>query len=213
MGMATLQASSELMVALVILSIVCQVQHSEPSTMLICVENASPPSLSALDYFRDESDGAEELMSVVGARLEIRGDEVSYHPARTWILVLKDYRSLLLCEGDSVLFNYPCSIGDEKRGKETPSGWYRVISKIENPVMVWESGTVIPSNDWRNSFGSRWIGLGVWATGKVTDYGIHGTNSPEAIGREISMGCVRMYNWDAEAVFAAIDIGTLVVIK
>jgi lipoprotein-anchoring transpeptidase ErfK/SrfK len=88
-----------------------------------------------------------------------------------------------------------------------------VVNKIEDPVMVWESGDVVPAGDWRNSFGTRWLGLGDWSSERITDYGIHGTNSPEAIGREISLGCVRMYNWDAQAVYEQLDVGALVVIK
>lgn len=187
-------------------------EQPESSIMLICVESSTPPILTPWDYFPDHSNEIEKLMTVVEEKIEIKGDELVYHPANKWVLILKNFRSLLLCEGDSVLFNYPCSIGDQEAGKETPSGWYRVISKIENPVMVWKSGVVISAGDWRNSFGTRWLGLGDWATGKVTDYGIHGTNSPEAIGKEISLGCIRMYNWDAEALFEQVNIGTLVVI-
>ena len=188
-------------------------EQSQTSVMLICAETSAPPVLSAWDYFSGESSKVDELSSIVDERIEIREDEVVHHPAQKWILILKEYRSLLLCEADSVLFNYPCSVGDEQRGKQTPAGWYRIINKIEDPVMVWESGDVVPAGDWRNSFGNRWMGLGDWSTGRVTDYGIHGTNSPEAIGREISLGCVRMYNWDAQTVFEQLDVGALVVIK
>lgn len=190
-----------------------ELKQPTSSMMLMCVETSTPPILSPWDYLQSSSDDLERLMAIVEEKLEIKGDEVVYYPPKKWILILKDFRSLLLCQGDSVLFNYPCSVGDKKHGKETPSGWYRVISKIVDPVMVWKSGVVISSDDWRNSFGTRWIGLGDWATDRITDYGIHGTNSPEVIGREISMGCIRMYNWDVEALFERIDIGTLVVIE
>ncbi len=188
-------------------------EQRQPSIMIMSVEISEPPVLVPWDYFPEHSDEVVKLISVVAERIEIEGEEIVYHPPRKWILILKEFRSLLFCEGDSISFSYPCSVGDEKRGKETPSGWFRVINKIENPVMVWESGVVIPSGDWRNSFGTKWMGLGDWATDRVTDYGIHGTNSPEAIGKEISLGCVRMYNWDADALFEQIDTGTLVVIR
>lgn len=198
---------------LLFLLLLSGLEQSPSSMMLICAETSTPPTLTAWDYFPEPSDEMEELMAVVEEKIEIKGDEVIYHSPSKWILILKNFRSLLLCEGDSILFNYPCSVGDEEKGKKTPSGWYRVTSKTENPVMVWKSGVVIPSGDWRNSFGTRWMGLGDWKTGGVTDYGIHGTNSPEAIGREISLGCVRMYNWDAEILFEQVDIGTPVVIR
>ncbi len=198
---------------LLFLSLLGGLEQPQSTMMLICVETSTPPRLTPWDYFLKESNDMEELMPFVEEKMEIRGDEVVYTPPRKWILIIKDFRSLLLCEGDFILFNYPCSVGDEERGKGTPRGLYQVTSKTENPVMVWKSGVVIPSGDWRNSFGTRWMGLGDLKTGRLTDYGIHGTNSPEAIGKEISLGCVRMYNWDAEILFDQIDIGTPVCIR
>jgi lipoprotein-anchoring transpeptidase ErfK/SrfK len=39
-------------------------------------------------------------------------------------------------------------------------------------------------------FGARWLGLNA----PNGDYGIHGTNNPSSIGKNISNGCIRMYN-------------------
>ena len=33
-------------------------------------------------------------------------------------------------------------------------------------------------------------------------YGIHGTIEPESVGRNVSMGCIRMYNEDVEQLFS-----------
>ncbi len=181
--------------------------------MLMSVEGELAPPMTAWDYFPDSCAYLDRLVDLVGERIEIVGEEIVHHPPRRWVLIVKKLRSLFFCQGDSIIYGYSCSVGDEKRGKATPAGWFRVINKIENPVMVWESGEVIPSGDWRNSFGYKWMGLGDWFTGRVTDYGIHGTNSPEAIGREISLGCVRMYNRDADALFESVETGTLVVVR
>jgi lipoprotein-anchoring transpeptidase ErfK/SrfK len=40
--------------------------------------------------------------------------------------------------------------------------------------------------------GNTWIDLG-------DSYGIHGTPEPQNIGKTQSHGCVRLTNWDAEA--------------
>ena len=55
-------------------------------------------------------------------------------------------------------------------------------------------------------FGTRWLGLNVpWG-----DYGIHGTNKPELIGKNVSSGCIRMRNEDVEALYDLIPNGTIV---
>jgi lipoprotein-anchoring transpeptidase ErfK/SrfK len=62
---------------------------------------------------------------------------------------------------------------------------------------------VIAAGDPRNPLGDFWIGLaGIdgHAVGKVS-YGIHGTIEPDSIGKEASMGCIRMRNEDVAIVF------------
>ena len=58
-------------------------------------------------------------------------------------------------------------------------------------------------------FGTCFLGLNVpWG-----DYGIHGTNRPESIGTNASHGCIRMRVADAEALYARVPNGTVVVIE
>jgi lipoprotein-anchoring transpeptidase ErfK/SrfK len=59
------------------------------------------------------------------------------------------------------------------------------------------------ANDPDNPIGDRWIGLeGVSeAIRDLTGYGIHGTIEPESIGRQESMGCIRLRNDDVELLY------------
>lgn len=86
---------------------------------------------------------------------------------------------------------YPVAVG--KPETPTPTGVYKVITKIVNPGGV---------------LGTRWMGLDI----PDGPYGIHGTNDPSSIGREISNGCIRMYNEDVEVLFGTVKIGTVVTI-
>ena len=43
-------------------------------------------------------------------------------------------------------------------------------------------------------------------------YGIHGTIDPNAIGQQITAGCVRMTNADVEELFSIVPTGTDVTI-
>lgn len=58
-------------------------------------------------------------------------------------------------------------------------------------------------------FGTCFLGLDVpWG-----NYGIHGTNKPESIGSDASHGCIRMQVEEAEALYALVPNGTVVVIE
>jgi lipoprotein-anchoring transpeptidase ErfK/SrfK len=101
----------------------------------------------------------------------------------------------------------------------TPTGSWLVEThkKIKNPTYFSPRGEgVIDADDPRNPLGERWIGLtGIdgQAIGKQS-YGIHGTIEPDSIGKQASMGCIRLRNEDAELLFDLLTEGkSLVVVK
>ena len=59
---------------------------------------------------------------------------------------------------------------------------------------------VIPPGP-NNPVGGVWIDLG------KNGYGIHGSPDPQLIGKTASHGCVRLTNWDAKALAAAVSAG------
>lgn len=88
----------------------------------------------------------------------------------------------------------------------TPEGLFRVKprSKAVNPAWVNpRTGEAFDADDPQNPIGEHWIGLeGVDDSLRdVIGYGIHGTIEPESIGRETSMGCVRLLDDDIELLF------------
>lgn len=88
---------------------------------------------------------------------------------------------------------YPLGLG--KPSTPTPQGDWGVADKDPDP--------------WWEVLGSRWMGLDIpWGT-----YGIHGTNMDWSIGGYVSNGCIRMHNWDVEAIYPLVVIGTPVVIS
>ncbi|MNW66472.1 putative L,D-transpeptidase YkuD [compost metagenome] len=46
-----------------------------------------------------------------------------------------------------------------------------------------------------------------------TNYAIHGTNEPDSIGKDESLGCIRMKREDVEELFAMVPMGTKVQIS
>jgi lipoprotein-anchoring transpeptidase ErfK/SrfK len=115
-------------------------------------------------------------------------------------------RTLTVFNGDHSLANYPVGVG--KPGYPTPLGNYQVIRKIKNPA--WENpylpkGKMVVPPGKLSPLGTRWIGF---KEDKQGEYGIHGTDRPQSVGKFSSHGCVRMRIPDAEKVFDQVQIGT-----
>ncbi|MSR29404.1 MAG: LysM peptidoglycan-binding domain-containing protein [Phycisphaerales bacterium] len=88
----------------------------------------------------------------------------------------------------------------------TPTGAFMVRpkSKLVNPE--WRNprtGEHFMPDDPKNPIGERWIGLmGVEAANQgFKGYGIHGTIEPDSIGKQASMGCLRLRDSDVATVY------------
>lgn len=98
---------------------------------------------------------------------------------------------------------FPVGLGELN---STPTGAFMVRpkSKLINPQ--WnnpKTGEHFAADNPLNPIGERWIGLiGVEAHNQgFKGYGIHGTVDPASIGKQASMGCVRMSDADVELVY------------
>lgn len=92
----------------------------------------------------------------------------------------------------------------------TPTGDWVVKECLPNPTYYPPASAtdrrIIGPDDPRNPLGEYWIGLeGVSgdAVGQV-GFGIHGTIEPDSVGRNASMGCVRMLEDDIAFVYSAL---------
>ena len=103
--------------------------------------------------------------------------------------------------GDVFVKQYRVGLGQDG---STPSGKWEVAVKLVNPTYYPpRGGDILTADDPRNPLGERWIGLtgvGGEALGQAR-YGIHGTIEPDSIGKEASLGCIRMYNEDVEFLY------------
>ena len=99
---------------------------------------------------------------------------------------------LIVSKNNEVIKRFSIASGTEE--SPTPIGLFKVEEK---------------SKSWGGGFGTRWLGLNVpWG-----QYGIHGTNKPNLIGKNVSGGCIRMQNKDVESLFELIPTGTMVYIE
>jgi lipoprotein-anchoring transpeptidase ErfK/SrfK len=114
-------------------------------------------------------------------------------------------------EGNLVAF-YPASIGSAE--KPAPSGEFKVKGVAHNPTYHYDPRFGFKGVKAQHKFTIRPgpknpVGL-VWIDLTAPSYGIHGTPSPEKIGKTESHGCIRLTNWDALDLAGMVRRGTIV---
>ncbi|SFL27514.1 L,D-transpeptidase catalytic domain [Paenibacillus sp. 1_12] len=107
------------------------------------------------------------------------------------IIVDKTNHRLALVSGSIIVRSYPVGLGADR----TPEGTFEIAEKVRNP-----------NGKSNGDFGSRGMGL------SNPLYAIHGTNKPNSIGKDESLGCVRMLKEDIEELFDMAPLGTPVTI-
>ncbi|MFS0837622.1 L,D-transpeptidase [Paenibacillus sp. 1P03SA] len=107
------------------------------------------------------------------------------------IVVDTKLHRLALVSGRTVVRSYEVGLG----GARTPLGEFAVSEKVRNP-----------KGRTKGEFGTRGMTL------SDTDYAIHGTRHPSSIGKDESLGCIRMKQEDVEELFDMAPKGTKVTI-
>lgn len=113
-------------------------------------------------------------------------------------------------EDGTLLARYPATIGSSTF--PSPSGKMEVKAVAPEPKYYFDP----EGRDWgpdenltiaagpNNPIGGTWIDL------SKEGYGIHGSPDPQMVGKRSSHGCVRLTNWDAEELGAAVNTGATV---
>jgi lipoprotein-anchoring transpeptidase ErfK/SrfK len=136
-------------------------------------------------------------------------------PEGTEVYVSKSAASLMVKQGNKLLYFAPVTSGSEHDplpiGDWKVTGISRNPSFNYNPNLFWDAKpgdekARIPAGP-NNPVGLVWIDL------SKEHYGIHGTPEPKTIGKTTSHGCVRMTNWDVQAVASMVKPGTPVLFE
>jgi lipoprotein-anchoring transpeptidase ErfK/SrfK len=119
-------------------------------------------------------------------------------------------------EAGKVLARYPASMGSEH--DPLPVGEWKINGTSKgppefnyNPDLFWDADVahskakIAPGPN--NPVGLVWIDL------SKDHYGIHGTPRPENVGKTQSHGCIRLTNWDALELGAAVKPGMPAVLQ
>lgn len=104
-----------------------------------------------------------------------------------------------LYESGTPISQYPIAVG--KQNTPTPGGEYYIKELIKPTKPDGPYGTYAYGlNGFSNVLESFNGGTGV--------IGVHGTNDPSSVGKEVSAGCIRMRNEDIEKLVALLPLGT-----
>jgi lipoprotein-anchoring transpeptidase ErfK/SrfK len=117
-----------------------------------------------------------------------------------------------LVEANRVIDSFPITPGS--KSLPAPIGTWKVVKVTILPIFRWDEAMLkhgrrsanfytIPPGP-RNPVGIVWIGV------NKKGIGIHGTDSPDTIGRSASHGCIRLANWDAARVVHQVTVGMTV---
>ena len=124
-------------------------------------------------------------------------------------------RVLDVWDGEKLLASLPITPGSGHLA--TPPGTWRILGITQLPTFRWDKSVLeygVRSRNFyelpigpNNPVGVMWIGL------NRPGIGIHGTNSPQSIGRSSSHGCMRTANWDVVRLVKLITQGMTVIIE
>ena len=142
-------------------------------------------------------------------------DNTSAPAKATSIEIDKSERVLFVRGGDRIVASFPISIGGPL--DPLPVGRMKIVNEVKNPSFTYDpallknarpgtSKTEIAPGP-NNPVGNIWLGL------SKPHWGIHGTPSPERLGREETNGCVHLTNWDAQRLSTLAKAGFVVDVR
>ena len=192
-----------------------QTKMGDLSMAIICSNTASPKSVlhdvvpgDSLGKLAKQYNTTKELIKKSnGFKSDVIrvGQKLRIWNAPFSVFVDKSQNVLVLKTGEETVKVYRVSTG---ANNITPVGTFKIATKLANPVWFKPGSAPIPPESPENVLGTRWMGFD-------TDphYGIHGTTEPDKIGQQVTAGCVRMRNAEAEELFDILPAGTEVIIQ
>ncbi|MBL7092290.1 MAG: L,D-transpeptidase family protein [Candidatus Omnitrophica bacterium] len=131
------------------------------------------------------------------------GKRLKVCTAKFSVIVDKSQNYLALKADEEIFKVYPVATG---KYNSTPTGTFKIVEKLKNPDWYKEGEGVIAANNPENILGTRWLGL------SEPQYGIHGGATTKDLGTQVTNGCIRMLNSDAEELFIILPRGAEVTI-
>ncbi|HVR82619.1 MAG TPA: L,D-transpeptidase [Luteimonas sp.] len=165
--------------------------------------HSSPRLLQRLNPGKDLSKSGEQIVvpNVIDAAMLPKASEV--------VVDKSDSTVSLVDAGGKTFAQFPATTGSDHDplpiGDWTIKGVAKDPTFHYNPALFWDadpkhSKATIAAGP-NNPVGVVWVDL------SKEHYGIHGTPEPSKIGKTQSHGCIRLTNWDAQALAQAVAPG------
>ncbi len=136
------------------------------------------------------------------------------HLSQRHLLVDTSSRIVSIMDNQQVIATFPITPGKERY---IPRGKWKIVNMVTTPEFRYDRKMLqegVRSDDFyvippgpNNPVGIFWAGL------NKSGIGLHGTSSPETIGRSRSAGCIRLANWDAIRLPTLVRPGATVTVK
>jgi len=131
------------------------------------------------------------------------------------VLVDTRERMLHVHEAGRLIAAFPITPGSETN--PAPPGNWKIVRAVPWPWYRYDKGVLERGERTTEFFNlppgpNSPVGI-LWAGLNRQSIGIHGTNSPETIGRAGSAGCIRLANWDAATFYTYVGNGVPVTIR
>jgi hypothetical protein len=131
------------------------------------------------------------------------------------LVLLRKERLIEVWEGDRLVACFPCTPGSSKT--PVPLGKWRIIGNVLLPYFRWDKSVLESGVRSENAFNlppgpNNPVGI-VWMGLNRPSVGMHGTPTPDQIGRNESHGCIRLANWDAFLLTQFVTKGTEVEVR
>lgn len=169
---------------------VLKVPAVEPFVIETVFPEAKAPETEAV---KPEADSDAETAAKAGRNLVIHRSE---HILEVW-------------ENDKLIASFPVSVGPPDN--ETPAGDLSIKSITFRPTFrhdekMLKEGVRGEKADLFPPGPNNPVGV-IWIQTSKDGIGIHGTNDPDLIGRNVSSGCIRLSNWDVVALAGLVKAG------
>jgi lipoprotein-anchoring transpeptidase ErfK/SrfK len=183
------------------------------------VPNVEPFEVSSVKDLKVGSENATPVANDMGDETDAAKDknDQSPEPGPPPISVKIDIKTNMLgvLDADKLVAAYPITIGSAQTA--SPIGDWKVRGVAKLPKFRYDKEMLKHgqrSGDFQmlppgpnSPVGVIWIAL------NKKGIGLHGTDSPETIGRAVSHGCVRLANWDVVRLATKVKAGVPVSIK
>jgi lipoprotein-anchoring transpeptidase ErfK/SrfK len=139
----------------------------------------------------------------------------SANPSPFSVVISKDENMLEVFDAGRMVAAFPVTVGSSETA--SPIGEWKVRGVAKLPEFRWDE-KMLKEGERGSEFHllppgpNSPVGV-IWIALNKKGVGIHGSDSPDAIGRNVSHGCIRLANWDVVKLAQMVKTGVPVTIQ